>query len=432
MMKFKLSLLLSLFMSFSLFAQDSLTVVAIGEANVEADKIFIPEANVSSGSNSDAKAIVDIFRNNFSFYRKQFEVVSGQSSNSLAYADWSKANYRYVLQFSVQSSNYTLKLFDINAKEEILNRTGSMTVSSLRSLAHDLADQAYRRIAGRESIFKSRIFFVSDSDARGEEVKELYVMDFDGHQKKRLTTHRGTVISPAVSQDGRKVLYSLIEGGKHERNVNLHLLDLDTMKSEVISKRPGINSGAVFMPDNNSIALTLSHTGQADIYVMNLTNGNLRRLSNHGSPDVDPSINVDATLMTFLSGRSGAAMIYTMDPMGTEQAVKRISYVGQYNATPRFSPDGKEIVFSSWLDQRFDLFRIGSDGHNLVRLTKDFGSNEDPSYSPDGQFIAFTSQRVLSRTSAVQNIYIMDREGEIFGSITDKHGNCISPRWSKY
>lgn len=431
-MKFKMSLIFCFLMSFSLFAQDSLTVVAIGEANIEADKIHIPEANVTSGSNSDAKVIVDIFRNNFSFYKKQFQVIPGQSNPSQSYADWAKADYRYVLQLGVQSNNYSLRLYDISTKEEILNRSGSMAVTSLRDLAHDLSDQAYRRISGKESIFKSRIFFVSDSDARGEEVKELYVMDFDGHQKKRLTNHRGTVISPAVSHDGRRVLYSLIEGGRHERNVNLHLLDLDTMKSEIISKRPGINSGAVFMPDNQSIALTLSHTGQADLYVMNLENGNLRRLTNHSSPDVDPSINANATLMTFLSGRSGAAMIYTMDPMGTEQAIKRISYVGQYNATPRFSPDGKEIVFSSWLDQRFDLFRIGSDGHNLVRLTKDFGSNEDPTYSPDGQFIAFTSQRVLSRTSAVQNIYIMDREGEIFGSITDKHGNCISPRWSKY
>lgn len=186
------------------------------------------------------------------------------------------------------------------------------------------------------------------------------------------------------------------------------------------------------MPDGEHIALTLSHTGSADLYVMNLKTNSLRRLTNKPTPDVDPSINRDASLMTFLSGRAGAAMIYTMDPSGVEKDVKRISYVGQFNATPRFSPDGKEIAFSSWLDNRFDIFRIGADGLNLSRLTKDFGSNEDPTYSPDGEFIAFSSQRVLSRTSAVQNIYIMDRDGEILGSITENYGNCITPRWSKY
>jgi TolB protein len=112
--------------------------------------------------------------------------------------------------------------------------------------------------------------------------------------------------------------------------------------------------------------------------------------------------------------------------------VKRISFVGQFNATPRFSPDGKEIVFSSWLDNSFDLFRISSDGQGLSRLTKDFGSNEDPSYSNDGEFITFTSQRVLSRVKIDQNIYIMDRDGGILGAITAGFGNCISPRWYNF
>src|SRR5690606_10496856 len=124
-------------------------------------------------------------------------------------------------------------------------------------------------------------------------------------------------------------------------------------------------------------------------------------LTKSSAPDVDPSINVSGTQMAFLSGRASKGEIYTMDLPGTEKNTKRISYVRKLNATPRLSPDGKEIAFSSWLDNRFDIFRIGADGHNLVRVTKDFGSNDDPTYSNDGQFIAFASQRVLSRTKAV-------------------------------
>jgi len=120
-----------------------------------------------------------------------------------------------------------------------------------------------------------------------------------------------------------------------------------------------------------------------------------------------------------------------MIPTSEENSVKRISYVGKYNATPRFSPDGKEIVFSSWMDERFDLYKVNSDGSALGRLTKDFGSNEDPDYSKDGQFIIFTNQRVISRKEAVQNLYIMDIEGKILGALTQNFGKCISPRWSK-
>jgi TolB protein len=104
--------------------------------------------------------------------------------------------------------------------------------------------------------------------------------------------------------------------------------------------------------------------------------------------------------------------------------------VGQFNATPRFSPDGKEIAFTSWVDNGFDLYRVGSDGNNLVRLTKDFGSNEEPAYSPDGEFIIFTSKRMKSKTKAQQDVYIMNREGEIMGQLTSDFGRCFSPQWT--
>jgi len=95
-----------------------------------------------------------------------------------------------------------------------------------------------------------------------------------------------------------------------------------------------------------------------------------------------------------------------------------------------FSPDGKMIAFASWLDERFDILRIDANRKNLVRLTKDFGSNEDPTWSSDSQFIAFSSQRIITTSKAVHNIYIMTQEGNIIGPATNGFGMCISPRWS--
>lgn len=423
-------LLFAVFFQTQAFAQ--LTIVAVGKANVEQDKVFIADAIVNGGDKKAAQNIVDVMRNDFGFYKKSFHVEKGKGSLSPNWSDWQTQGYAFAMQLVVEQSAMSLKVYKVSDRAEIANDVAVAGSSNIRTQAHLFSQTAYKAITGKDSIFQSKILFVSDRDGNNsDQVKELYIMDFDGHNKKRLTNHRGTVISPEISHDGKQVLYSLIDGGKKVRNVNLFVMDIETGQSRLLSNKKGINSGAIFMPDNEHIALTLSHTGSADIYVMNLQTKALRRLTKHYAPDVDPSINKDGTLMTFLSGRTGAAMIYTMDPNGVEKDVKRISYVGQYNATPRFSPDGKEIAFSSWLDNRFDIFRIGSDGLNLSRLTKDFGSNEDPTYSPDGQFIAFSSQRVLSRTSAVQNIYIMDRDGEILGSITENYGNCITPRWSK-
>lgn len=427
-------------------AQAQLTVVAVGEAELETAKFLVEmpnlQGNITPAERATIGKFIDTINNDFSFYKKKFNVVKAtKAADGFAGPNYSflrnqKISYFTEVRFFKRGTlNYELHTFDVARKKRIVNERGTLPASKSRDVAHQVADYIYQAIIGKRSIFQSKILFVSDrTGSRKNPVKELYIMDFDGNNRKQLTYHGGTVISPAISRDRSRVLYSLIKNvqRRKKRNINLRMLDLKTGKDVLISKRKGINSGAVFMPnDENKIVLTLSHVGNAELFIMNLKNGRLKRLTKHYSPDVDPSISVDGTRMTFLSGRPGAAMIYTSHTSGQEKNVKRISFVGQYNATPRFSPDGREIVFSSWLDNRFDIFRIDADGNNLSRLTKDFGSNEDPSYSNDGQFIAFSSQRVLSRTKAVHNIYIMDRDGEILGSVTKGFGNCITPRWTK-
>jgi len=442
-------LILTLINFLALNADEGLTIVAVGKANVEKDKVTFVASSIPSNATSTEKKMIDevmaLLKNNFAFYKQSFEVVTpGPYGTSLASRDYSSLKARGLRFFGLasfekgmaNSLNMGLELYDVREEKKVESVRVELKLTDLRERAHEAADVLYQKLMGKQSIFRSKVVFVSDRDSTSNtDVKELYIMDFDGRNPKRLTFHKGTVISPAFSFDGKKVLYSLIKNtrSKH-RNVNLYVMDIDSRKSRKLSSKKGINSGAVFMPDNEHIALTMSHQGNAELYALNLKSGASRRITKHSAPDVDPSINVSGTKMAFLSGRSGAGkpMIYIGDPRSLEKDIKRISYVGKFNATPRFSPDGSQIAFSSWLDNRFDIFKIDDNGDNLHRLTKDFGSNEDPTYSNDGQFIAFSSQRVLSRTKAVQNIYIMTHEGEILGQITKNFGNCSTPRWSKY
>ncbi|MGZ3787630.1 MAG: hypothetical protein ACXVLQ_03865 [Bacteriovorax sp.] len=436
-----------LFFTHLALAEDgNLTVVAVGEATLEKDKMVIQDpyiqGAVTSGQKNAAMDLVKLLRNDFSFYQKKFFLVESAPNNTTYrpptnYDYWNGKSVRFLGTVNAEKSGDALKLNvifeDIKNRKQIFNFTVTTNIVNLRKNGHEIANNIYKQIVGKDSIFKSKIVFVSDRNStKGKTVKEIYMMDFDGKNVTQLTSHGGIAISPSMSQDGHYLVYSMIQNSGSKRNNNLYMMDMRTKESHVISGKDGINSGAIFLPGGKSIALTLTISGNAEIYEMDLESKNLRKITNHFASDVDPSVTYDGKLMAFLSDRAGKAMIYTMDPSGEEKNVKRISFVGQFNATPRFSPDGKEIVFSSWLDNSFDLFRISSDGAGLSRLTKDFGSNEDPSYSNDGEFIAFTSQRVLSRVKADQNIYIMDRDGGILGAITSGFGNCISPRWYNF
>lgn len=424
-----MKLLLSLFFCFSLFAQDSVTIVAVGDAEKDKDKIVFERIKNAGSKSRQLNKILSVIKQDFVFYKHLFDVQAKKNSETL-----------YTVGFKYLAKKLEVDVKALKDDKVILNESFEVLFNNERSFAHEVANQIYKSIKGVDSIFRTKILFASDrTGSRSDQKKELYIMDFDGSRKQRVTYENAMIISPVISQDNKTVLFTSIEskwkksnnGRVHKiQNPNLYSYDLLTRKKTLLSDKNGINSGAVFAEDGKNIYLTLSNGTNSDIYEMNLKTKSTRRITSNFSDDVDPHVNKDGTLMTFLSGRSGKAMIYTMDPRGREKDVKRISFVGRFNSAPRFSPDGKQIVFSSWVDNRFDVYKIDSNGQNLTRLTKNFGSNEEPWFSPDGQFIVFTSQRVLSRTKATQDVYIMNIEGEIVSKITNKYGKCYTPRWS--
>lgn len=437
-------LLLSSFLNMVAQTKQDFVVASVGQASEALQHIYISESEYSSDLSPAMKNIArkfsELIGDDFAYYKHKYTVdktIKGEFtySSGIPYSVLLKKGVDILIQtsFSQQGSKTIMNVM----ATKVLNKTTfyksevPIEISNWRTLGHSLSDRIYRGINdGKQSIFKDKIIFVSDYGSQlGKQIKELYVVDFDGEQRRQLTRHGGVVISPAVSPDGNKILYSLIDPSSKVKNINLMMLDLVTGKVTTVSDKKGINSGAVFTGDGKSVLLTLSFNGNADIYELRLDNKQLTQVTEHTAADVDPSINGKGTQMSFLSDRSGRAMIYSLDLTRPGAKPVRISYVGKFNATPRYSPDGEDIVFSSWLDERFDIFRIKNTGNQLVRLTKDFGSNEEPNFSLDNEFIIFSSKRVLSSKKSMDSIYLMTRDGEIVREIIKNFGACTTARW---
>ena len=101
---------------------------------------------------------------------------------------------------------------------------------------------------------------------------------------------------------------------------------------------------------------------------------------------------------------------------------------------PDLSPDGTQIVFTSWItdetDGRWGLFIVDVDGSNLRRLTAPQGMDRDPAWSPDGQFIAFSRDNVGStRPSNCCRIWIKAIDGSVNRKVPGTLGG-INPTWS--
>jgi TolB protein len=76
------------------------------------------------------------------------------------------------------------------------------------------------------------------------------------------------------------------------------------------------------------------------------------------------------------------------------------------DTSPAWSPDGTRIAFVRWIGDAPDIFAVGADGSNLVRLTDNPGQDFEPTWSPDGTLIAFVSER-----DGISAAYIMDADG---------------------
>jgi TolB protein len=256
----KCLLVLLLITNVMAFAQDdNLTIVAVGEATLDKDKMVIQDPYISAGltvaQKNAANELVKLIRNDFSFYQKKFYLIEAAPNNTAYrqntnYDYWNSKGVRFLGTASVDKSGENMKVNvvfeDIKNHKQIYNQTLTANLSTIRQTGHEMANGAYKHIIGKDSIFTSKIIFISDRNSRGRKtVKEVYMMDFDGKNVQQITNHGGIAISPTMSYDGKYLVYSVI-GNEKKRNVNLYLMNMKTREAEVISQKDGINSGAVF------------------------------------------------------------------------------------------------------------------------------------------------------------------------------------------
>lgn len=285
-----------------------------------------------------------------------------------------------------------------------------------RALAHRISDDVVKAATGRDGIARTRIGFVNNQTGH----KEVYVMDYDGDGVKRLTDDKSIDLLPRFSADGRRMAYT----GYKDGNPDLFLIDLETGRAGTLSDEQGLNVAGGFSPDGTKLLMTLSRGKSPNLYLKDLTSGSVARLTSHFGADSTPTFSPDARQVAFVSDRSGNPQIYVLDLAA--KSARRLSNMNWCDA-PAWSPTGEWIAFAGRANRKdkMDIFLVDVTGAQVRQLTHGEGSNEDPTWSPDGRLLAFSSTR-----DGRSQIYVMDADGSAPRRVADVPGASSTPHWS--
>ncbi len=297
--------------------------------------------------------------------------------------------------------------------EVALDRTYPFTDATLRETMHRFVDDVLETLTGERGIAETKIAYVRQE---GRE-KEVWMMDYDGENRRQVTHDRSLALSPTWAPWGTELAFTTFKRG----NPDLYLFDLTRGASYPFSTRPGLNTAPNYSPDGKWIACTLSRDGNAEIYLISRDAQTARRLTRNTVIDTSPTFSPTGREVMFTSNRTGSPQIFVMDVDGLNQRLVTIE--GSYNDSPQWSPKGDKICYAARHDGIFDVIVMDANGSNPIQVTSNAGHNENPHWSADGRKIVFSSSREGKR-----QIFMMNADGSDVVRLTGD-GDCYNPSW---
>ena len=287
---------------------------------------------------------------------------------------------------------------------------------------------------------QAQITFVSHRDGNAE----IYVMDSNGHNQRRLTNNRHLDWYPSWAPDGKRIVFASERDGhvqvKHGwLTSEIYVMDADGRNPQNLTNHPEDDGSPSWSPDGKRIVFMSDREEPVlyfDIYVMDADGNNLQRLTENPKDDRDPSWSPDGKRIVFrarkeehFENKFGITYeIYVMDDDGDN--LQRLTENRKNDMFPSWSPDGKRITFAS--DRKgdfvnFEIYVMDTDGNNLQKLTENRIHDWKPSWSPDGKQIVFASDRKGNFENF--EIYVMDDDGSNPRNLTNHPKVDEDPSW---
>jgi Tol biopolymer transport system component len=287
--------------------------------------------------------------------------------------------------------------------------------------------------------------WLSFQSSREHPCDQIYTMKIDGTETRRLSNGQGRTTCSHFMPDGKSVIYASTHLGGRDcppvpgrelgyvwpiyDSYDIFRVDIDGRNLRRLTSTPGYDAEGTVARDGR-IVFTSVRDGDMDIYSMNGDGSDVRRLTNVPGPDGGPFFSADGSKIVFRGRhpqpgaerdeyftllkqgiwRPTSLELFVMDRDGRNLTQVTKTGTGA-NWAPFFTPDGKRIIYASNAanprGNNFDLFLINVDGTGQEQVTFSEVFDGFPMFSPDGRKLVFASNRNAAKEGDT-NLFIAD------------------------
>lgn len=209
----------------------------------------------------------------------------------------------------------------------------------------------------------SQIAFVRTGDDGGRAVQ---VVRPDGSGMRVIPTPGQSVNHPSWSPDSERIVYSTDDedDAPPEKRAGIHSVSLET--GEIVELVPGgANTYASLSPDGRRLLFRSLVDGTGDVFVAEADGSNALNLTRHSATDGWPAWSPDGREIAFASNRNSVYQVFVMDADGSN--VRLLANTDGRSTVPRWSPDGRRIYFTNCrnvsLRRSCEIFAVDVDSH---------------------------------------------------------------------
>ena len=262
---------------------------------------------------------------------------------------------------------------------------------------------------------------------------DIFIHDIYGGHSTQITKNKWIDFNPVISPDLKKLLFvSDRDGNREIYATDLQWLDGYTQwrgtNLRNITNSQENDWTPVYSPVEDKIAFAtyFPQNDNYDIFIMNDDGSNMENLTNTSSYEKFPQFSPDGSSIIYQGWQKGMMDIFFISLLDRNNIniTRNIDYNDIISHGNAFSPDGEFIVFTSERDGNRNIYQMNFNGSQLKQLTTSVFNDYEPSFSPDGEFIVFTSER-----DGNKEIYLIEMRTEKIRNLTNNIGDDWNPRF---